>query len=233
MSYMPRRISPRRAVSRSRGGHVIVLGMGRFGQAFAREALRLGYEVVAVDEDSVVVDELSTSLPHCVRADSTSERALADLSVDTAELVLVATGSDVEASILTVATLAQLGAPKIWAKARSTRHKNILLKVGAHRVSQPETSEGERLAHQLREGTFEYVPLDDSFSLVEVAAPPSLTGRSLHELDLRSRWGVSVVAIKHESGGFSHADAATIIDPGDVLVVAGSHEDTDKFLRDA
>lgn len=92
-------------VRRHKARHVVVLGLGRFGKAFVREALELGYDVVAADADLSVVAELSDEFPYCVAADSTSKRALSELSVETAELVLVATGSDVEASLLTVATL--------------------------------------------------------------------------------------------------------------------------------
>lgn len=218
-------------VRRPKARHIVVLGLGRFGQAFVREALELGYDVVAADIDVSLVAELSEEFPYCVAADSTSKRALSELSVENAELVLVATGSDVEASILAVATLVELNAPKIWAKARSTRHCDILLKIGAHRVSQPETSEGTRLAHQLRDGTHEFVPLDDGFNIVEVEAPELLVGLTLRELALRRTYEVTLVAVKHQDRRFSHADASTVIESGDLLVVAGATKATERFLQ--
>jgi trk system potassium uptake protein TrkA len=222
-----------RAAGRGRSGHVVVLGLGRFGRAFVREALALGYEVVAVDADQAVVDDLADEFPCCLQADSTSRRVLETLSVEDAELVLVATGSDVEASLLTVSALVDLKTPRIWAKARSARHRDILLKVGAHRVTQPETSEGVRLAHQLRDGTREYVPLDESFSIVEVEAPGAIVGRSLGELQSRERFAVSVVALKHPDGRFSHADPHMVVERGDLLVVLGAPRDAERFLADS
>lgn len=215
-----------------RSGHVVVLGLGRFGRAFVREALALGYEVVAVDSDANVVDDLAEEFPCCLHADSTSRRVLETLAVEESELVLVATGSDVEASLLTVSALVDLKAPKIWAKARSARHRDILLKVGAHRVSQPETSEGVRLAHQLRDGTHEWVPLDENFSIVEAEAPVALVGKALDNKSIRSRWNVSVVALKHPDGRFSHADADTVIQAGDLIVVLGPPRETERFLAE-
>lgn len=213
-----------------RSGHVVVLGLGRFGRAFVRETLALGYEVVAVDADENVVDDLAEEFPCCLQADSTSKRVLETLAVADAELVLVATGSDVEASLLTVSALVDLKAPKIWAKARSARHRDILLKVGAHRVSQPETSEGVRLAHQLQDGTHEWVPLDENFSIVEAEAPEALVGNVLDNAAIRDRWNVAVVALKHPDGRFSHVDANTFVRAGDLIVVLGSPGDTGRFL---
>jgi len=215
-----------------RSGHVVVLGLGRFGRAFVREALRLGYEVVAVDTDENVIDDLAEEFPHCLHADSTSKWVLETLAVEDAELVLVATGSDVEASLLTVSALVDLKAPKIWAKARSARHRDILLKIGAHRVSQPETSEGVRLAHQLQDGTHEWVPLDENFSIVEAEAPPTLVGKNLDNKGIRERWNVAVVALKHPDGRFSHVGADTLVQTGDLIVVLGPPKETERFLAE-
>lgn len=213
-----------------RRGHVVVIGLGRFGRAFVREALTLGYDVVAVDTDGNVVADLAEEFPCCLHADSTSKRVLETLAVGDAELVLVATGSDIEASLLTVAALVDLKTPKIWAKARSARHRDILLKVGAHRVSQPETSEGIRLAHQLRNNTHEWVPLDENFSIVEVEAPQALIGKALENNIIRERWNVAVVALKHPDGRFSHADSGTLVQSGDLIVVLGPPRETERFL---
>lgn len=210
----------------------MVLGLGRFGRAFVREALTLGYEVVAVDTDENVVDDLAEEFPCCLQADSTSKRVLETLAVADAELVLVATGSDVEASLLTVSALVDLKAPKIWAKARSARHRDILLKVGAHRVSQPETSEGVRLAHQLQHGTHEWVPLDENFSIVEAEAPETLVGKTLENKAIRARWNVAVVALKHPDGRFSHVDTDTLVQAGDLIVVLGPPQETERFLTE-
>lgn len=213
-------------------GHIVVIGLGRFGRAFVREALTLGYDVVAVDTDENVVDDLAEEFPHCLHADSTSKRVLETLAVADSELVLVATGSDVESSLLTVSALVDLKAPKIWAKARSTRHRDILLKVGAHRVSQPETSEGVRLAHQLRNNTHEWIPLDENFSIVEAETPQSLVGKALENNAIRERWNVAVVALKHPDGRFSHADTKTLIQSGDTIVVLGPSSETERFLAE-
>lgn len=212
-------------------GHIVVLGLGRFGAAFAREAVRMGCDLVAADSDGDRVAELCDELPHCVQADATHVKALDALGVRDARLVLVATAGDVEASILTVATLDQLGAHTIWAKATSDRHRQILEKVGAHRVIQPETSAGESLAHQANDNLLEYLALDERFSIAEVAAPQRVCGQSPRQLDLRTRENVTLVAVKHPDGRFEHIDPDTALRAGDLLVVAGDAAAVERFSR--
>jgi trk system potassium uptake protein len=215
--------------SRRRTGHLVVLGLGRFGTAFAREAHRLGCDLVAVDCDASRIAELADELPHCVQADATNPKALEALGVRDARLVLVATAGDVEASILTVATLSQLQTATIWAKATTDRHRAILEKVGAHRVIQPETDAGVSLAHQANDGLLEYLALDDRFSVAEVVTPARLCGHSARELDLRARDKVTLVAVKHPDGRFEHLEPDTILRAGDVLVVAGESAAIERF----
>jgi trk system potassium uptake protein len=214
---------------RHSNGHIIVLGLGRFGAAFAREAHRLGCDLVAADCDAARVAELADELPHCVQADATNAKALEALGVRDARLVLVATAGDIEASILTVATLAQMQVGTIWAKATTDRHRKILEKVGAHRVIQPETDAGASLAHQANDGLLEYLAIDDRFSVAEVVAPARVCGHSAGQLDLRAREKVTLVAVKHPDGRFQHIDADTVLQAGDLLVVAGDSTAIERF----
>lgn len=210
-------------------GSVVVLGLGRFGRAFAREAVALGHDVVAADSNAELVAALAEDIPGCTQADITAERALESLGVAEADVVLVATGSDVETSVLAVATLVALDAPRIWAKACSDRHREALVKIGAHRVIQPETSEGLRLAHQVRVGTHEYVPLDEHFDLIECEAGPRLAGRTVADLDLRATFDVNLVAIKHAGGRFRHVSGDDRLVEGDLILLAGATDATERF----
>lgn len=212
-----------------RKGHLVVLGLGRFGVSFAREARRLGCDIVAVDCDATKVAELADELPHCLQGDATNTKTLEALGVRDARLVLVATAGDIEASILTVATLAQMQIPTIWAKATTDRHRQILEKVGAHRVIQPETAAGASLAHQANDGLLEYLALDERFSVAEVVAPGRVCGKSARQLDLRARESVTLVAVKHSDGRFEHIEADTVLQAGDLLVVAGESSAIERF----
>ncbi|MET0909290.1 MAG: TrkA family potassium uptake protein, partial [Ilumatobacteraceae bacterium] len=146
-------------------GEVVVIGLGRFGSALALTLVEMGFEVLGVDADAVRVQEHSGSLTQVVQADTTSERALRQLGVADTVTAVVCIGSDIEASILTTAALADLNVPNIWAKAVTPAHGNILTRVGAHNVVFPEAEMGKRLARLVTGSLIEYVALDDDFVL--------------------------------------------------------------------
>ena len=134
---------------------------------------------------------------------------------------VVAIGGDIEASILTTAVLTDLEIPRIVAKAVTDAHGKILERVGAHRVVFPERDTGIRVGHSLTGKVLDYFQLDPGFALVETLAPRELVGKALGEAQVRQRYGITVVCIKPVGGSFTYATPETVIQDGDVLVVAG------------
>lgn len=130
-----------------KGDSVVVIGLGRFGASVARSLVASGHEVLAMDASEEVVQELAAELPHVVRADATDLQALQQLSVTDFSHAVVSIGANLEASVLTVLNLAQMGMKDIWAKANSPQHGRIAERVGAHHVIYPEADMGERVAH--------------------------------------------------------------------------------------
>ncbi len=128
---------------------VAVIGLGRFGEAVALRLVELGHEVIGVDESPAIVQKLADDLPHVVRADSSEAEALLALGINEVDYAVVAIGADLEASMLTVLALTEIGVTEIWAKASSKRHGVILERLGVTRVVYPEADMGIALAHQL------------------------------------------------------------------------------------
>lgn len=199
----------------------LVIGLGRFGGGLAETLVGMGHEVLGVDADPKIVQELSGVLTHVVEADSTSEAALRQLGAGDFSTAVVAIGTEVEASILTTAVLSDLGVPRIVAKAVTVPHGRILERVGAHRVVFPERDMGIRVGHSLAGSMLDYFELDEGFALVETTAPKELVGRTLADAEVRKRYGVTVVCIKPRDGAFTYATPETVVNGGDVLVVAG------------
>ena len=210
---------------------VLVIGLGRFGTALAATLGTLGVEVMAVDIDQSLVDQWADKIPHVRVADATSGSALAQLGAATFDAVVVAIGTDIEASVLSTAALADIGLPNIWAKAITSEHGRILERVGAHHVVFPEKEMGERVAHVVTGQVDDYFELDDGFVLAELRAPAELVGRRLADTDLRTKYQVTVVCIKPDGGTFTYATADTVIGSGDHLVIAGSVEAADRFVE--
>ena len=213
----------------ARDADVLVVGLGRFGGAVAETLTRLGSEVLAIDQDPRLVQDFSARITHAVEADSTDPEVLNQLGVKDFQHAVVAIGSDLEASILTVAALVDIGIPNIWAKAVTAAHGRILERVGAHAVVFPEREMGERMAHRVTGKMIDYIELDEGFSLAETTPPKALVGKTLEEYGVRDKHKVTVVCIRPENGTFTYATADTSVGPNDVLVVAGETKATEKF----
>jgi trk system potassium uptake protein TrkA len=216
----------------ARGRQFLVLGLGRFGGALARDLIEHGFEVLGVDLDPKLVQAHAPLLTHVVEADTTDADTLRQLGAEDFETAVVAIGTDIEASILTTSVLSELEVPLIVAKAISNAHGRILSRVGAHRVVFPERDMGIRVARRLAgRDVIDYMEIDPGFVLIETTAPPDLVGRSLAEAEVRRRYGLTVVSIKTPGEPATYATPETVPKQGDILVVAGDTAKVEKFVQ--
>ena len=209
--------------------NVVVIGLGRFGSAVATSLTRLGHEVLAIDEDADLVQRWSNELTHVVQADTTSSETLRALGVADFGRAVVGIGSDVEASVLTVLALEELGVRDIWAKATTAKHGRILERTGAHHVVYPEAAMGERVAHLVTGKMMDFIEFDDGFAIAKTAAPKESWDKTLSESALRSRHGITVVGIKRHRTDFTYARPETLVEKGDILIVSGPTTLVEKF----
>lgn len=209
--------------------NVVVIGLGRFGSSVAESLMRLGHEVLAIDEDAQRVQRWADRLTHVVQADATSADTLRQLGVGEFGRAVVAIGSDVEASVLTVLALEDAGVTDIWAKATTARHGRILERTGAHHVVYPEAAMGERVAHLVTGKMIDFIEFDDGFAIAKTRAPRMTCGMTLSESEVRSRHGVTVVGIKRRHADFIYAKADSFIEAGDILIVSGPTAAVEKF----
>ena len=140
---------------------VLVIGLGRFGSSVAKSLVRLGHEVLAVDERPDIVQKFAGEFTHIVSADSTDTEALRQIGAEQFRRAVVGIGTDIEASVLTVLSLSDLGVAEIWAKAISGKHAAILERVGATHVVRPESDMGKRVAHLVTGTMTDYIEFDD------------------------------------------------------------------------
>lgn len=210
-------------------GSVVVIGLGRFGGAVAESLTRLGHQVLAIDSDGQLVQQWSERLTHVVQADSTSTVALRQLGVGDFCRAVVGIGTDIEASVLTVLALEELGVPDIWAKAVSAKHGRILERTGAHHVVFPEHAMGERVAHLVTGKMIDFIEFDDGFAIVKTMAPRELWGLTLAESGVRGKYGVTVVGIKRDRADFTYARPDTGVVEGDILIVSGPTTQVETF----
>jgi trk system potassium uptake protein TrkA len=210
-------------------GEIVVIGLGRFGSSLANTLIEMGYEVLGIDANEQIVQEHSEALTHVVQADTTNPKVLKQVGAADAVTAVVCIGTGVEASVLTVTALVDLGVRNVWAKAITGAHGRILQRVGADHVVYPEADMGKRVAHLVTGNVIEYVALDDDFVMVEMTAPPELCGVPLGESGLRAEYKVTVVCVKKAGSQFTYADRETVLSASDLIVVAGHREDVGRF----
>ena len=208
----------------------LIIGLGRFGQSTARMLTTLGHEVLAVDKRADRVSAVKDSVLHAVQADTTDERAIAQLGIRNFDCVVICIGDDIRASTLATVLCREMGAKRIVCKAQDDLHKLLLLKTGADAVVQPEVDGGARLARSLvSHGVLDSLDLSDEYSLNEVLVPDTWIGKSLSELTARTRYGVSVVAIRRDGKVRASIDPNAPFRAGDTLYAIGTNKAFEKL----
>ncbi len=208
---------------------VVVIGLGRFGQSVANSLMRMGHEVFGIDEDLETVQGLADKLTHVVQADSTNADTLRKLGAGDMAHGVVAIGTDIEASVLTVVALADAGCRDIWAKAVSPSHGRILERVGAAHVIYPEAEMGERVAHLVTGKLMDYIEFEDGFAIGKTRTPRFMAGKSLAETDVRRAHGVTIVGVKRPREPFIQAVPDTVVYMSDLLILSGPTDAVERF----
>jgi trk system potassium uptake protein TrkA len=211
---------------------IAVIGLGNFGSAFAKRCQEQGNEVLGIDSRKDVVQELGEQLSKVVHADGRDMRLLKDLGLSDYDLAVVSFGQSIEASTLTTLHLKSLGVKEIYVKAISDDHARILELVGATRVIYPEREMAEKLAMSVsRPNIVDYLPLMDGFTLLEIRSPRDFHGRNLVELDLRRRFGITVIAIHKRitKMKFLAPGPSYTIGEEDDMVLLGETTDVQRF----
>jgi trk system potassium uptake protein TrkA len=202
-----------------------VIGLGRFGYHVARTLAQGGAEVIACDVDEEKVREVSEYVSLAYVLDATDAKALKESGIANVDTAVVSIGENIEASILIVVQLKELGVKEIVAKAVNPLHGKVLEKLGVDRVVYPEKEMAIRVAHSLLVGEFiEEIPIGEKHSLFELKAFDFMLGKTLRELDVRRRFGVSVLAIKRGENLIVNPVGDEKVLPGDILVVLGTTE---------
>ncbi|MFJ5860989.1 potassium channel family protein [Pseudarthrobacter sp. NPDC092439] len=219
---MAKDIFSRKAERVAQTDSVAVIGLGRFGGSLALELEAQGTEVLGIDTNEEIVQSYNGRLTHVVRADSTREEVLRQLSVHEFDRAVVGIGSDLEASILTTSRLLTFKHPEIWAKAISEPHAEILGQLGVQHVIRPEHDMGKRVAHLVRGAILDYVEFEDDFVMIRTQPPSEARDRPLGVLGLRDQYGITIVAVKRPGGTWQHTTAQTVLYEEDQIIVQGT-----------
>ena len=222
-----------------------VIGLGRFGRSLAYQLRQAGAEVIAIDLDAHAVDEAKDQVSVAVALDSTTEEELIAQGVGEVDVAVVAIGTQFESAALTTALLKKLGVKRVIARATSPLRGRILKLIGADEVVSPEEEAARETAHRiLRPALADFLKLTAARSVVEVIAPPTFTGKTLKELELRKQYHVQVLGIKRrqpkgdprlglwEEIIIDTPDAHEPLRAGDAFIAVGNDTDLGRFVSE-
>ena len=209
---------------------VMVIGLGRFGTAVALELERLGHEVLAIDRDERRVNDIASGVTHALQLDASDEDALRSAGAGDFHTAIVAISTDAEPSIFATMVLKRLGVRTVIAKAGSQLHGEILSRVGADRVVLPERETGLRLAHSFNvPNVIDYLDVAPNFGIEKIRPPASFIGKSLGELDLKTRLGLTPIVLRRGQQVFVNPARDERLAEGDELILIGRDDKLDQL----
>ncbi|MEA1912360.1 MAG: TrkA family potassium uptake protein [candidate division WOR-3 bacterium] len=220
--------------------YFVVVGLGTFGRTVARELIKRGCQITAIDKDEKVVEEASEFAIDVTIADVRDKKPLEEAGASSADVAIVSIGEDLEASFLATLHLKELGVPWIVTKASSASQGEILKKIGADRVIYPEEEMAQKLAEQLlNPNIINYLQLNDEVGILESQTPDSFIGKTPRGLSLRNKYKLNLIAIKRktEKKGEEVEELLEVPSPdeeikeGDVLLVIGDRKSLERFKK--
>lgn len=220
---------------------IAVIGIGQFGSQLAISLTQKGFDVLAIDSDIEIIDEIKDLVSQSIILDSTDEKAMRSINIDTIDVAIVAIGANIESSLLTTALLQRLSVSEIHVRYINSLHENILKSMGIIHVISIEKEMGIQVANTLsKDKVGRYISLSEQHSIMELQVPEGFIGKSLKELHIRSQFKVNIVGIKtriaavNDNGEITYTSEMTDVpDPNyaflkeDLLIISGS----DKFLQ--
>lgn len=204
-----------------------IIGAGRFGMSLAESLANAGAEVLLIDRNRPAMQNAS-EFATALQGDATLEHVLEEAGFAECDVVIVAIGSNMEASIMATANCKELGVPNVVAKATSELHGKILRKIGADSVVYPDRDSAHRLARAIaNHAVVDFLEVSEGYSIAEIDVPDGVRGQTLAEADLRKKSGVTVLCIRRVGEDPKKPriivipQASDKLEPDDKLIVFG------------
>ncbi len=209
-----------------------VIGLGRFGLAVCKELQDAGSEVLAVDIDEERVREVAAFVSQAIVANCTHEETVAELELHDYDMVMIAIGDDVNASILATLIAKESGVRTLWVKANDRFQARVLQKIGADHVIMPERDMGIRVARKMLDRrVLDFHPLGSDLAMTEFVIGSYWMGKTLGELSLCQVEGVQVLGFKRGPEIIKAPSMDISLEIGDLLIVVGPQDKLARTLK--
>lgn len=219
----------------------VVIGLGSFGETIAKALYDLGCQVLAIDFNKERVQAVKDEVSQAVVMDVRDREAISSLPIQSSDLAVISLGDEMEVSILVTLYLREMGLTNIMVKAVSEDHGKILKLIGASEIIFPEKQMALRLAERLAHpSVLDFITLAEGFSMAELLPLESFYGKNLIQLDIRRRYNLEIIAVKHtvmEKDGSktekikSIPSADYVIERGDILLIIGEDTFIEKYRK--
>ncbi len=211
-----------------------VIGLGRFGKSIVNTLVGHNCEVMCCDIKLEAVNEMSSVADHAVQVDIMEPHAADALGLNNFDVVIVAIGENLEASIMATLVAKEKGCPLVIVKAKDEMQRSILEKLGADRVVMPERDMGIRIATNLvTSNVIDYINLSDEFTIAEIEPKKVWLDKSLQKSNIRAEYGLNIVAIKRNNRKkiIVSPRPDEIIKEDDILVVIGESKSIKMYVN--
>lgn len=206
-----------------------IVGLGRFGEALARELAKSGAELLVIDRDEERVREMRELTENALVVNTLDKKTLAETGIQNCDIAIVCIGEHMESSILTTLNLVSLGIPSVISKATSPEHGEILTRLGAE-VVYPERDMAERLANRLvNNSVLDFIQLSEKINISKLITPEAFIGKTVQEVGLRSHFNLNIIAIQNGADVLEHVVPTYRFQTGDILIVSGNKEGIQRF----
>lgn len=207
-----------------------VIGLGRFGTAVTKTLVENGYDVLCCDKDMSIVKRIEPFVTKAIQIDVMNENTIESLGLSNFDVVVIAIGDSLEASVMATMYAKEAGVKTIIVKAQNLSEKKLLEKIGADKVIMPEVDSGKRLAINLiTTNVIEYISFSEKFAIAEISPLKEWIGKTLAQINIRAKYGFNVVAIKEKDNVIVTPNPNAIINDISILVIIGESSQIQKF----
>ena len=211
---------------------ILVIGLGRFGRHMAKKFSEQNNDVMAIDINEERINNVLSVVTNALIGDATNERFMETIGVRDFDLCVVAIGDNFQSSLETTALLKDLGAKFVLARASRDVHAKFLLRNGADDVIYTEKETAERLAVKYgSDNIFNYIELNDEYSIYEIAVPSSWLNKSILKVNVRSKYGISILATKQGNNIYPLPKPEPVFPDSESLMILGKNEDVSRFIK--
>ena len=211
---------------------ILIIGLGRFGRHMAKKFSEQNNDVMAIDINEERINNVLPVVTNALIGDATNEQLMETIGVRDFDLCVVAIGDNFQSSLETTALLKDLGAKFVLARASRDVHAKFLLRNGADDVIYTEKETAERLAVKYgSDNIFNYIELNDEYSIYEIAVPSSWLNKSILKVNVRSKYGIRILATKQGNNIYPLPKPEHVFTDSESLMILGKNEDVSRFIK--